>query len=85
MPLGKDVKIETLVHSTEGLVGADLEGLCRQAALFAIREIVEPAGAGSRARRQAPGANRRRNVQKLKVTKRHSKGARRARSNRSRS
>ena len=45
MPLGKDVKIEALVQSTEGLVGADLEGLCRQAALFAIREMVEPAAA----------------------------------------
>ena len=43
MPLGKDVNIDALVQSTEGLVGADLEGLCRQAALFAIREIVEPA------------------------------------------
>jgi transitional endoplasmic reticulum ATPase len=42
MPLAKDVKIDALVQSTEGVVGADLEGLCRQAALFAIREIVEP-------------------------------------------
>ena len=47
MPLGKDVKIEALVQSTEGFVGADLEGLCRQAALFAIREIVEPTAAGT--------------------------------------
>lgn len=42
MPLGKDVDLEALVASTEGLVGADLEGLCRQAVLFAIREIVIP-------------------------------------------
>jgi transitional endoplasmic reticulum ATPase len=42
MPLDKDVDVEALVRTSEGLVGADLEGLCRQAALFAIREIVEP-------------------------------------------
>ncbi len=59
MPLGKDVDIEALVKSTEGLVGADLEGLCRQAALFAIREIVTPA--------EEAGAA----MHKLKVTKRH--------------
>jgi len=43
MPIGKDVDLEALVATTEGLVGADLEGLCRQAALFAIREAVIPA------------------------------------------
>ena len=42
MPLGPDVDIDDLVRKTEGLVGADLEGLCRQAALLAIREIVVP-------------------------------------------
>ena len=59
MPLGKDVDIEMLVKSTEGLVGADLEGLCRQAALFAIREIVIPAEPADAA------------LHKLTVTKRH--------------
>lgn len=59
MPLGKDVDIEVLVASTEGLVGADLEGLCRQAALFAIREIVIPAEGADAA------------LHKLKITKRH--------------
>ena len=44
MPLAKDVKVDALVQRTEGFVGADLERLCRQAALFAIRELVEPAG-----------------------------------------
>ncbi len=43
MPLAKDVKIDALAESTEGLVGADLEGLCRQAALGAIRELVDAA------------------------------------------
>jgi SpoVK/Ycf46/Vps4 family AAA+-type ATPase len=41
------------------MVGADLEGLCRQAALFAIREMVLPAEPGEAA------------LRKLKITKRH--------------
>ena len=72
MPLGKDVKIEALVQSTEGFVGADLEGLCRQAALFAIREIVEPTAAGTP--RAKPGAGSDRPAEwlhKLTITKRH--------------
>jgi transitional endoplasmic reticulum ATPase len=59
MPLSADVDMEALVKSTEGMVGADLEGLCRQAALFAIREIVLPAEPGEAA------------LRKLKITKRH--------------
>lgn len=59
MPLAKDIDIQALVKSTEGLVGADLEGLCRQAALFAIREMVIP----------ARGADA--SLHKLKITKRH--------------
>jgi transitional endoplasmic reticulum ATPase len=51
--------MEALVKSTEGMVGADLEGLCRQAALFAIREMVLPAEPGEAA------------LRKLKITKRH--------------
>ena len=72
MPLAKDVNIETLVNNTEGLVGADLEGLCRQAALFAIREIVEPAGKKApRAPEGAPAERTKAQLQKLTVTKRH--------------
>ncbi|MGO9006212.1 MAG: CDC48 family AAA ATPase [Beijerinckiaceae bacterium] len=41
MNLAEDVSIEDLAAASEGLVGADLEALCRQAALFAIREAVE--------------------------------------------
>ena len=37
MPL-KDVNIEDLVLRTEGFVGADLENLCREAAMAALRE-----------------------------------------------
>jgi transitional endoplasmic reticulum ATPase len=38
MPLGKDVKLERLADRTEGFSGADLENLCRDAGMAAIRE-----------------------------------------------
>lgn len=38
MPLAKDVKIATLVDKTEGYVGADIEAVCREAAMFQLRE-----------------------------------------------
>jgi transitional endoplasmic reticulum ATPase len=40
MPLADDVDLNTLAEMTEGFVGADIEGLCRQAALLAIRELL---------------------------------------------
>jgi len=40
-PLAPDVNLAELAERTEGLVGADIEGLCRQAAMLAIREFVE--------------------------------------------
>jgi len=40
-PLGADVSLAGLAERTEGLVGADLEALCRRAAMFAIRESIE--------------------------------------------
>ena len=40
-PLGPDVDLAALAERTEGWVGADIEGLCRQAAMLAIRELVE--------------------------------------------
>ena len=70
MPLGKDVNIDALVQSTEGLVGADLEGLCSQAALFAIREIVEPA-VTKVPRVNEEAGNAVELLQKLTITKRH--------------
>jgi transitional endoplasmic reticulum ATPase len=41
MPLADDVDLEALVEETGGFTGADIEGLCRRAALMAIREAVE--------------------------------------------
>jgi len=43
-PLGPDVDLAELAECTEGLVGADIEGLCRQAAMLAIREFLEEQG-----------------------------------------
>ena len=72
MPLGKDVKIEALVQGTEGFVGADLEGLCRQAALVAIREIVEPTVIGTARAKQGAGSDRTvERLHMLTITKRH--------------
>ncbi|MCK4718912.1 MAG: AAA family ATPase, partial [Thermoplasmata archaeon] len=41
MPLDKDVDLDALAHAAEGYVGADIEGLCREAAMVAIRENKE--------------------------------------------
>ncbi len=41
MPLAKDVKLEVLAEKSEGYVGADIDTLCREAALLALREDIE--------------------------------------------
>ncbi len=38
MPLAKDVDLEGLAKVTKGYVGADIESLCREAAMIALRE-----------------------------------------------
>ena len=38
MPVAKDVDIIQLADKTEGYVGADIEGVCREAAMIALRE-----------------------------------------------
>ncbi len=38
MPLGKDVDLQELARLTKGYVGADIESLCREAAIMALRE-----------------------------------------------
>jgi len=38
MPLAKDVKLEDLAERTDGYSGADIESLCREAAMNAIRK-----------------------------------------------
>ena len=41
MPLAPDVDLDALAARTEGMVGADLEALCRHAGVAAIRDVVE--------------------------------------------
>jgi len=41
MPLGKDVDIDDLAEKTEGYVGSDIEGLCREAAMLALRKDID--------------------------------------------
>ena len=41
MPLTKDVKIEKLADLTENYVGADIEALCREAAIIALRKNIK--------------------------------------------
>jgi len=38
MPLSEDVKLDKIAQNTEGYSGADLENLCREAGMVAIRE-----------------------------------------------
>ncbi|MEK7873400.1 MAG: CDC48 family AAA ATPase, partial [Chloroflexota bacterium] len=40
MPLGPDVSLEKLAEVTHGFVGADLEALCREAAMTTLRNIM---------------------------------------------
>lgn len=41
MPLAEDVDLADLAVRTEGMVGADLEALCRRAGMAAIRDVIE--------------------------------------------
>lgn len=40
-PLHKSVNLKKLAKETQGLVGADIEFICRKASVMAIREIIE--------------------------------------------
>ncbi len=44
MPLAPDVDLKAIAAESEGLSGADLEAICREAAFGAIREIVAAGG-----------------------------------------
>ena len=39
--LANDVKLKKLAKNTEGYVGADIEAVCREAAMLALRENIE--------------------------------------------
>jgi transitional endoplasmic reticulum ATPase len=40
-PLDKDVDLQGMTNESEGYVGADIESVCRKAAMLAIREYIE--------------------------------------------
>ncbi len=40
-PLAPDVDPETLAEKSENLVGAEIEAICREASMLAIREYVK--------------------------------------------
>ncbi len=42
MPIAGDVDIEELASRTEGYTGADIEMICREAGMLALREIIKP-------------------------------------------
>jgi len=41
MPVAEEVKAEDLASRTEGYVGADIESICREAAIFALRKDMD--------------------------------------------
>jgi len=41
MPLTKDVNLNAIAEKTEGYSGADLEGICREAGIQALRENID--------------------------------------------
>ena len=40
-PLAPDIDLKSLAKATEGLVGSDIESVCRKASMMAIREFIE--------------------------------------------
>ncbi|MEM1956741.1 MAG: CDC48 family AAA ATPase [Archaeoglobaceae archaeon] len=61
-PLSEDVSVEELAEKTEGYSGADIEAVCREAGMLAIREAV----AHIRDPREAKEI-----AQKVKITRKH--------------
>jgi transitional endoplasmic reticulum ATPase len=72
LPLADDVDLHRIAAASEGLSGAELEALCRQAALAALREHLSAPGI-------APGADLERAADELLVAARHFSVARRER------
>jgi transitional endoplasmic reticulum ATPase len=71
-PLAPDVNLAELAERTEGLVGADIEGLCRQAAMLAIREHLEEQGSRGTNEQRSKGARERdKSLDELRIGRRH--------------
>jgi transitional endoplasmic reticulum ATPase len=41
MPLSKEINISDLAERTEGYTGADIEGICREAGIIALRSNIK--------------------------------------------
>jgi transitional endoplasmic reticulum ATPase len=59
-PLAPDVDLGELAERTEGMVGADIEGICRQAAMLALREFLEEPGSKRAREQESRGAEEQR-------------------------
>jgi transitional endoplasmic reticulum ATPase len=71
-PLAPDVDLAELAERTEGLVGADIEGLCRQAAMLAIREYLEEQGDKRAEKQGSKGVGEQgRPLERLCISRRH--------------
>ena len=47
MPLADNVELDRLVSETDGMNGAEIEAICREAAMFAVREYIDKGGTDS--------------------------------------
>jgi len=65
MPLAKDVDLDELATATHGFVGADLEGLCKEAAMAALRRMLPQFSANLKENEKVPQEI----LEKLHVTK----------------
>jgi len=61
-PLADDVSIEWLAEKTEGYSGADIEAVCREAGMLAIREAIKPGMSREEAKKVA---------EKIRITRKH--------------
>ncbi len=61
-PLADDVDIDWLAEKTEGYSGADIEAVCREAGMLAIREAIKPGMSKEEAKEAA---------RKLKISRKH--------------
>ncbi len=53
-PLADDVDLDRLVEMTEGYVGADIEAICREATMLALREVLSEGMDRERAKEMIP-------------------------------
>ncbi len=71
-PLAPDVDLAELAERTEDLVGADIEGLCRQAAMLAIREYLEEQESrGAREQGSGGAGEQGGSLDELRIERRH--------------